>query len=53
VLTTFIWLHIDNLVVWGETPLQRLILNLNCSTLNFLICLHGALPDVGAGTLDA
>jgi len=48
-----IWLHIDNLAVWGETPLQTLILNLNGFTLNFSICLHGASPHVGAGALDA
>jgi hypothetical protein len=50
---SLIWLHIDNLVVWGETPLQTLILNLDCFTLNFLVCLHGASPYVRAGALDA
>jgi hypothetical protein len=46
-------LHIDNPVVWGETPLQTLISKLNCFKLSFLICLHGASPHAGAGALDA
>jgi hypothetical protein len=48
-----IWLHIDNLVVWGETPLQTLILKLKCFKLSHLVCSHGASPHAGAGALDA
>ena len=47
-------LHIDNWVVWGETPLQTLISKLNCFKLSFLICIcsHGASPHAGAGAVD-
>jgi hypothetical protein len=31
-----ILLHIDNPVVWGETPLQTMILNSNCWNMNYL-----------------
>jgi hypothetical protein len=46
-------LHIDNLVVWGETPLKTLISKLNRFKLSFLTCSHGASPHAGAGALDA
>ncbi len=47
----YICLHIDNPVVWGETPLQTLISKLNCFKLK-RICSHGASPHAGAGALD-